>query len=92
MKKLLLSLLILTFTSLTVFADGKQEALDFFNSYVSAANTYSDSVGEMYSPSAKIIREDLSARIMRIAGIVLNIAIKSPTPSMSPMVSAVNPR
>ena len=57
MKKLLLSLFILAFTSLIVLADGKQEALDFFNNYVNAANTYSDSVGEMYSPSAKIIRE-----------------------------------
>ncbi len=57
MKKVLVSLFIFTFTALVVFADGKQEALDFFNSYVNAANTYSDSVGDMYSPSAKIIRQ-----------------------------------
>jgi len=57
MKKLLISLAVLMFTSLSVFADGKQEALDFFNGYVNAANTYSDSVGKMYSPTAKIIRQ-----------------------------------
>lgn len=57
MKKIFLSLLVLTFVSLSVFADEKQEALDFFNGYVNAANTYSNSVGDMYSPAAKIIRQ-----------------------------------
>ena len=57
MKKYILPLLISAFVSLAVFADGKQEALDFFNSYVNAANNYSNSVGNMYSPSAKIIRQ-----------------------------------
>jgi hypothetical protein len=57
MQKFFISLVVLMFTSLSVFADGKQEALDFFNGYVNAANTYSDSVGNMYSPSAKIIRQ-----------------------------------
>lgn len=57
MKKLFLSLILTAFMSTAVFANGSQEALDFFNSYVNAANTYSNSVGDMYSPSAKIIRQ-----------------------------------
>ena len=57
MKKVLLSLSMLAFLSMPAFADGQQEALDFFNAYVNAANNYSDSIGNMYSPSAKIIRQ-----------------------------------
>lgn len=33
-----------------------QEVLTFFNNYVEAANTYSDSIVNYYDPSAKIIR------------------------------------
>src|SRR5574344_385794 len=40
-----------------VKAATSQEALNFFNSYVSAANSYSSSLLEMYSPNAKIIRQ-----------------------------------
>ena len=43
--------------TLPVFADEKQEALDFFNNYVSSANSYSATIADMYSPSAKIIRQ-----------------------------------
>lgn len=57
MKKILLSLMTLTLVSLSAVADEKQEAIDFFNSYVNAANTYSSTVAEMYSPTAKIIRQ-----------------------------------
>lgn len=57
MKKYILTLLTLAFVSLSVFADDKQEALDFFNNYVNAANSYSSTVADMYSPSAKIIRQ-----------------------------------
>ena len=42
---------------LKAFADDSHEALNFFNSYVNAANTYSPTVATMYSPSAKIIRQ-----------------------------------
>ena len=57
MKKSLITLLAL-FTAVNLaWADGKQEALKFFNNYVNAANTYDTSVGDMYSPSAKIIGE-----------------------------------
>lgn len=57
MKKIFLA--IITFTSMTLmaFADGQQEALNFFNNYVNAANTYNPAITTMYSPSAKIIRQ-----------------------------------
>lgn len=42
---------------LKAFADDAQEALKFFNSYVTAANSYSPAVATMYSPNAKIIRQ-----------------------------------
>lgn len=57
MKKYILTLITLTIISLSVSADEKQEALDFFNSYVDGANNYSPAITEMYSPSAKIIRQ-----------------------------------
>ena len=57
MKKFLTILAILIGFSTVVFADDKQDALNFFNSYVNAANTYSPTVPDMYSPSAKIIRQ-----------------------------------
>lgn len=57
MKKLFLTLITLTFISLSAFADDKQDALNFFNKYVNAANNYSPEVVSMYSPSAKIIRQ-----------------------------------
>lgn len=57
MKKFLLILLTLFVLPLAVFADEKQEALEFFNSYVEGANSYSPTIAEMYSPNAKIIRQ-----------------------------------
>lgn len=57
MKKILLSFIVFTAISLSVLADDKQEALDFFNNYVKAANSYSTTIPDMYSPSAKIIRQ-----------------------------------
>ena len=57
MKRILFSLLILSFISLPSLADDKSEALEFFNSYVHAANTYNPVITQMYSPSAKIIRQ-----------------------------------
>ena len=40
-----------------VFADENQEALEFFNKYIGAANAYSSEVTTMYAPNAKIIRQ-----------------------------------
>lgn len=57
MKKLFAILMILISTAMVVFADDAQDALNFFNSYVSAANSYSSTVATMYSPNAKIIRQ-----------------------------------
>lgn len=57
MKKFFLTLITITFVSLSAFADDKQDALNFFNKYVNAANNYSPEVVSMYSPSAKIIRQ-----------------------------------
>jgi hypothetical protein len=57
MKKYILTLI--TFISLTSFvlADDKQEALNFFDSYVNGANNYSPAIVDMYSPTARIIRQ-----------------------------------
>jgi hypothetical protein len=55
MKRIFLILFMLI--TLPVFADEKQEALNFFNNYVSSANSYSATIADMYSPSAKIIRQ-----------------------------------
>ena len=38
------------------FAGTQAEALKFFDSYVNAANTYSNNLLDYYSPNAKIIR------------------------------------
>jgi len=56
-KKALLSVITLTLITLAAFADDKQDALNFFNNYVNAANNYSESIGSMYAPNAKIIRQ-----------------------------------
>jgi len=57
MKKLFLSIALIIMFATVVFADEKQEALNFYNSYINAANSYSDTVTKMYSPNAKIIRQ-----------------------------------
>ena len=57
MKKILLTTLARLMVSLSVFADDRQGALEFFNGYIKAANTYSPTITEMYSPNANIIRQ-----------------------------------
>lgn len=57
MKKILSLFIVMIMTCIMAFADDAQEALKFFNSYVSAANSYSPTVATMYSPNAKIIRQ-----------------------------------
>lgn len=55
MKKFILVILIMT-CGLSAYANDK-DALNFFNSYVKASNTYSAELLEMYSNNAKIIRQ-----------------------------------
>lgn len=58
MKRIFLTLLAMVMVSTSVFAAStKDEALAFFNKYVSAANNYDPVITTMYSPSARIIRE-----------------------------------
>ncbi len=60
MKKILSIMFVFTmmFTmGLKAFAETAQDALNFFHSYVNAANSYSPTVATMYSPNAKIIRQ-----------------------------------
>lgn len=57
MKKIFLTILAVMAVSLSVLADDRQEALRAFNTYVNAANNYSNDVTTFYSPSAKIIRQ-----------------------------------
>ena len=56
MKKIIFSLLIMIICALPSFAGTKEGALKFFDSYVNAANTYSNNLLDYYSPNAKIIR------------------------------------
>ena len=57
MKKLLSAIIAFSFISLAALADGNSEALNFFNKYVNAANSYNPAITTMYSPNAKIIRQ-----------------------------------
>ncbi len=57
MKKLILSLLSILIFAGASFAATSQDALNFFNKYVSAANSYSPVITTMYAPDAKIIRQ-----------------------------------
>ena len=57
MRKYISTLVIMLIFTISVFADGSQDAMNFFNRYVNAANSYSSEIADMYSPSAKIIRQ-----------------------------------
>lgn len=56
MKKIFLSLMLLML-GLSAFAGEKEDALAFFNRFVSASNSYSTELPAMYSDKAKIIRQ-----------------------------------
>ncbi len=57
----LLSVIFLSFlfmcSGISAFADDAADAKEFFNKYVNAANTYSQTIPDFYSPNAKIIRQ-----------------------------------
>ena len=57
MKKYILSVFALLLITTSAYADNKQEALQFYNNYIDAANNYSDDVTKMYLPTAIIIRQ-----------------------------------
>lgn len=57
MKKFLLTVFLLLISSTQVFADDLATAKSLFQQYVHAANTYSPSLLNYYSPRAKIIRQ-----------------------------------
>lgn len=57
MRKIFTILIVFVSLSLQAFADNATEAVNFFNKYVEAANTYSQELPSFYSPSAKIIRQ-----------------------------------
>lgn len=56
MKKILMTFIIMML-GLGAFAGEKEDALSFFHSYINASNSYSTSLPNMYSSSAKIIRQ-----------------------------------
>ena len=62
MKKILTAVALILTTCFMLFSNSEakaatpQEILTFFNNYVEAANSYSDSIVNYYDPSAKIIR------------------------------------
>lgn len=56
MKKLLLLLFMLVFTGVSAFAGDAEEVRQVFDNYVKSANSYSATLVDYYSPSAKIIR------------------------------------
>lgn len=58
MKKFLSIIAIFGFLAgVQAFADDATDAKNFFNSYVNAANTYSTTIPDFYSPNAKIVRQ-----------------------------------
>ncbi len=57
MKKTLVAIIALSCITLSALANNKEDAEKFFHHYVNAANNYSPEIAQMYSPSAKIIRQ-----------------------------------
>lgn len=68
MRKFLLYIFMFLLCVSPTFADEAQEALDFFNKYIGAANSYSSEVTSMYAPNAKIIRQ-----VIKPNGDVVNV-------------------
>ena len=75
MKKLLSFLAILGFLAGSqAYADNTADARAFFNSYVNAANTYSQTLPNFYSPNAKIIRQ-----VVKPDGTLVNLSTDTAT-------------
>ncbi len=58
------------FVGNVVKAATPDEALAFFNKYINAANTYSDTIVNYYAPDAKIIREGINAQGKKVSVVV----------------------
>ena len=56
MKKIFSVFIMMLLFAVPAFAGTKESALKFFDSYVNAANNYSNNLLDYYSPNAKIIR------------------------------------
>ena len=77
MKKFLsLIAIFITFlcVGLQAFADDAADAKAFFNKYVNAANTYSTTIHDFYSPNAKIIRQ-----VIKPDGSLVNVSTNTST-------------
>lgn len=77
MKKFLsLIAIFITFlcVGLQAFADDAADAKAFFNKYVNAANTYSTTIPDFYSPNAKIIRQ-----VIKPDGSLVNVSTNTST-------------
>ncbi len=75
MKKFLSTIFILImFTGIQTLADDAADAKAFFNKYVNAANTYSTTIPEFYSPNAKIIRQ-----VVKPDGSLVNVSTNTAT-------------
>jgi len=67
MKKLLILTAVFCLTLTSVFADDAADVRNLFSEYVTAANTYSPNLLDMYSPKAKIIRQ-----VVKVDGTTVN--------------------
>ena len=75
MKKILSVLAILGFLAGSqVYADDAADARAFFDSYVNAANTYSQTIPNFYSQNAKIIRQ-----VVKPDGTLVNLSTDTAT-------------
>lgn len=57
MKRIIIIILFLLLANTSVFASSSEDAREFFNEYIQAANSYSPQLEKMYSPKAVIIRQ-----------------------------------
>lgn len=72
MKKILslVFAMVIAAVGLAAFAATPQEVLAFFNKYVDAANSYSDTITTFYAPDAKIVREGYNSAGKKVSVVV----------------------
>lgn len=75
MKKILSTLSVFIISACMLFgaavkAATPDEVLTFFNQYINAANTYSDTIVNYYAPDAKIIREGINSQGKKVSVVV----------------------